>query len=158
MNELLVFESVPLNAAVLSRLADVQLSEVRSLTQLEQTLRDRPVPRILAVEVTQETIPTIATLIHGVKSRARLAVIVMPDSTVHTGLTMIYEAGVDLVFRSMLDCPLAARLMARSLDFRGRNEDCDADIDFRTRVWRQIPWQRHATGGSSRAEKGNNRG
>lgn len=145
MSQLLVYETTPLNAAVLARLADVNLREVRSLSQLENAILDQPKPQAIAIEVTMDTLLKVVTLIHRAKSRTGAAVIAMPDSTVRLGIGALYEAGTDLVFRSMLDRPKARTLIRNKIRIHEQSDEKLRQLGFKRRVWSSLPWKRQAT-------------
>ena len=144
---LVVYESEPRNAAVLARLADVELVEVRSLTQLRLALDDK-MPDILAVEVTLANLVEVSRTIHDLKVQATVGIIGIPESNHDAGVSILHEAGVDLVFRSMLDAAKVAAFIERR---RQIVRSCNADTGrqaWREQIWARIPWKRHATGGS----------
>ena len=146
-HELLVYESEPRNAAMLARLGDVKLREVRSLMQLKRAMESQTAD-IVGVEVTQlENLPAVTNLVRAMKREARhLAVIAMPrrfdtDFAVNQWL---YEAGADLIFASILDRKAARRLMQRALMRRPTTTTVD-EPPFRSQVMARLPWKRSAT-------------
>ena len=144
MTRLLVYESQPRNAAELARLADVELSEVRSLTQLRSSAAERR-PHIVAIEVRENEIPLILRMLFDLKQAANSLVIVMPVPAVRVVDVVFYEAGADFVFRTMLDRPRIESLFRR----KTRQVDLDPnDMGLRDSVWRRLPWKRFAQGGS----------
>lgn len=144
MTQLLVYESKPLNAAVFDRLADVELREVRSLMQLTKAIREK-VPPIVAIEVTgQKNLVTVGQLVRSIKlDHPSTAVICMPLPAVRTGTCWLYEAGTDLIFRSMLDRDRVACLI-RAAAKRHQPAETQAN-SVRERTFAAIPWKRHAT-------------
>lgn len=145
---LLVYESTPLNAAEFARLAEVQLREVRSLSQLEEALRLQPAPHIVAIETTQTQLVRVAGLIRQTKRNTGAAVIVMPDSTVRSGVLGLYEAGADLVFRSMLHRSRVATLMRNCIGLAHQTYGERKSTELRDQIWGRMPWKRFATAGS----------
>lgn len=147
MTTLLVYESKPLNAAMLARLARVELVEVRSVLQLERSIEDASGVFALAVEVTQQSLIPVARLIHRAKSTRATAVIAMPDKSLQFGSQFLYEAGADLLFRSMLDRDLAKSLLTNVLRAHAKRSQLNNCVPFRDHVWESLPWKRRATGG-----------
>lgn len=144
MSKLLIYESEPLNAAMFARLGGLDLWEVRSLTQLEEAIASGPCPEVMAVEVTQESIATVASLIQQAKLTSQVAVIAMPTSAVRFGERWLYEAGTDLIFRSMLDRRKASTLIHNRLRSVCDQQDASATECPRARFWASLPWKRHA--------------
>ena len=145
MRQLLVYESKPLNAALFARLAKVDLREVRSLYQLEQAILEQPAPQVVAVEVTMASMSKVVGLIHRAKSLTGAAVIAMPDSTVLVGVRSLYEAGADLVFRSMLDRPKAGTLIRNKIRIHERADRNREHDDFKSQIWSMLPWKKQTT-------------
>lgn len=146
MSNLVVYESVPRNAATLARLAPVKLVEVRSLMQLKRAVERDPAT-IIAMEITQpQNLPAAANLIHWIKrERARTAVIAMPLVPFPPASAWLYESGVDAIFESMLDRDFVRKLMCRALARASRGSEVEESGSFRERVVASLPWQRFAT-------------
>lgn len=150
MTHLLVFEPIPRNAALLARLADVELQEVRSITQLKQAIRQSP-PQIVAIEIepvgqagSADDFAERISLIHWLKTICpQCVVIAMPTMAVCHETCWLYESGVDLIFRSMLDRDLATKLMQRaSQDALNGNL---ADLPLAQQIQASLPWKKHAS-------------
>ena len=160
MTKLLVYESEPRNAALLARLASVQLREVRSLMQLKKAMGSEPAD-IVAIEVTESNnLPIVAQLIDWMKSEWVPAVIAMPrfiesqteiDSPTspdavayqHAAHSCLYESGADVIFRSMIDRELARTLIRRVVD--RENSRPRQSSSFQQRVFATLPWKRFST-------------
>lgn len=144
MTQLLVYESKPLNAALFHRLADSELREVRSLMQLKQAI-DQRAPQIVAIEITeQKDLLTVVRLIQTLKRNwPAISVICMPLPAVSFGTLWLYEAGTDLIFRSMLDRDRLSAILRRACRRHGANETEPNSV--RQRVYSAIPWKRHAS-------------
>ena len=147
MTRLLVYESKPVNAAMLARLARVELVEVRSVLQLEQAISEASDGFAMAVEVTQQALIPVARLVRRAKTSQATAVIAMPDKSLQCGTRILYEAGADLLFRSMLDRDMARSLLNNVLRAHANRRQASASVPFRAQVWESLPWKRHATGG-----------
>ena len=144
MGELLVYESKPLNAAIFGRLSALQLREVRSLLQLRQALAVGP-NQFVAIEIQPDHVVAAIPMVRLAKQTGA-AVVAMPNSQVRSWDRAMYEAGADLIFRSMLDRERVAGLLRR-VDCR-RTAVADPDLPFRQLVWSRLPWKRHASAGS----------
>lgn len=146
--DLLVYESEPRNAAVLARLGDVKLREVRSLMQLKRAMESEPA-RIVGIEVTEPAnLPAVANLVRTMKQQSRhLAVIAMPrNNTIgFEANPWLYEAGVDLIFASILHRAAATRLVHRVVSRPFARSMADAEQPFRGQVISQMPWKRFAS-------------
>ena len=144
MSKLLIYESEPLNAAMFARLGGLELWEVRSLSQLEEAIASGPCPEVMAVEVGQDSIETVAELIQQAKSKSPVAVIAMPTSAVRFGERWLYEAGADLIFRSMIDRRKANTLIHNRLRSVSDQQDASEAQGPRARFWESLPWKRQA--------------
>ena len=144
MSKLLIYESEPLNAAMFARLGALDLWEVRSLSQLEKAIDSGPCPEVMAVEVTQHSIELVAALIQQAKSKSPIAVIAMPDSAVRCGERWLYEAGADLIFRSMLDRRKANTLIHNRLRLESDQQVATDAESSCERFWAGLPWKRRA--------------
>ena len=156
MDDLVVYEKKPLNAAAFARLGELELRQVRSLKQLEQVILPPDMLAMVAVEATKDNLVEVARLVWRMKQMAepgqKPAVVVMPDSTVQTGVTLLLEAGADFVFRSMLDRDDVASLMRavshRAAEHKAMPRDETTFEAFRSSIFGRMPWKRWATGGS----------
>lgn len=156
MSELLVYEREPKNAAVLARVSGLALCEVRSLTQLMDAIETTQ-PCVLCIQVRLEELPRVLSVTHQVKRAAgRPAVIGLPGANLRPYSLLLYEAGMDMLFWSMLDRDRASGLMRRmSRTVRPKR---NLEEPLKSQVWSRLPWKRHATGGGSAPEKRNNGG
>lgn len=143
MTQLLVYESIPRNAALLGRIADVAIREVRSRTQLLQSLREYS-PQVVAIELpAKEDLVATAELIRSLKTdSASLVVIAMPKSTDIVTTRWLHEAGVDFVFRSMLDRDRVAALIRRVVSGNSPSGPSSSSHDFRRDIFSKLPWKR----------------
>lgn len=143
MADLLVYEKKPNHAAMLARLASLQLKEVRSIQQLEMSLRDDS-PAVVVVEVSLDRMPLVLPPIRFAKTHARAAVIAIPSTAVKPWATYLHEAGADLVFWSVLDRPKVIALIRNRMRLVNENHELEP---IRQRIWGRLPWKRHASGG-----------
>jgi hypothetical protein len=134
---------------VFARLADLDLDlrEVRSFAQLEQAMGEIT-PSVIAVEVQLDQLAKAIATIHRAKAGSRAAVIAMPDPEVEPWTTSLYEAGTDLIFRSMLDRAKAATLIRGRVRLDRESHRNQDELSLRRQVWGRLPWKRHASGGS----------
>ena len=143
---LVVYESVPRNAAIFARLAPVKLTEVRSLMQLKRAIESEPAT-IVAVEITRpQNLPAASNLIHWIKQeQPQTAVIAMPLMQIPRANAWLYEAGTDAVFESMLDRETARKLIRRAVHRDRQSAKPSQSGSFRDRVVTSMPWKRFAS-------------
>ena len=148
MTTLLAYESVPRNAALLARLGDVKLREVRSLMQLKQAT-EQDVVEVVAIEVTApQNLPTVSQLIRTLKRDRRcLAVIAMPIVGLPGQNSSLIQAGTDLVFETALDRDSVRRLLRKVVN---RCQDLQtpqklSSPSFRSRLFDTLPWKRFSS-------------
>ena len=155
-SRLFVYERTPLNAPSLARLSALDLNEVRSLPQARAAIQRAPTG-IVALDLRFDNVVPALDLARWAKSRFPVALIAMPRRSIDQRWNpFLYEAGVDLIFRSNLDLNLVRRLIrrqaARQADLATRHAELAANrapIPFRKQVWQRLPWKRQAMGGGS---------
>lgn len=161
-SQLIVFETKPFHASALAKVSTLELREVRSLFQLRQATTESP-HGVIAIEMTAENLIQALTLVAWAKStfsKPSPAIIALPrfksPTQTHAPLLLaMHEVGVDVVFRSNLDLGKVELLIRNQSRLRPNSNEIPT-LSTRERIWRQLPWKRHDTGGRSQREKGNN--
>ena len=149
MNQLLVYEKQPLNAALFARASGgLKLNEARSLTQVKRSLEQME-PSVVCLQLELHELTAVASVVRQIKreSRSHALVIGMPEPPVRDYVAFLYEAGVDSLFGSMLDRDRAVRLIRRRVALA--TAVTDQGESMKTQVWAQLPWKRYGTGGGS---------
>lgn len=159
--KLLVFERRPKNAALLARVSGLELHEVRSLSQFQDSLKASE-PLVCAIEVSISDPFDSIRLVRDVKRTTRSAVIALPDLGRNKSLRVrreveafLYEAGADVILASMLDLVNTSRFLRNCVGSNGTVDGMagtesadDTIIPIRTWVWDRLPWKRFASAGS----------
>ena len=148
MSQLLVYERKPRRAAILARVSSLDLRQVRSLTQLRESMAEVN-PTICAIEISRVHAFETIELMHAISRNSRAPIIAMPEFAISREwpwLTpVLYEAGATAVFSSMLESGAVVDLIRRCVAKMVKPSGDTQPI--RAWTWSRLPWKRLASDG-----------
>lgn len=161
-HRLVVYEKKPRNAALVARATNCTLHEVRSVAQLRDALVALQ-PHFICFAASAEELIDLLQIVHDWKQSIRAkngapgkfgVAVAMADLSTEAFHASLYEAGVDAIFGSIMDLNRVTSVIRRAQQHLSVGQGGHEPL--KTKIWSRLPWKRHASGGGSKDEKGNN--